>query len=178
MAPSIRARRHPMPTGSFWLSKRSMSWPARHLGLWRPWRTSTFNFSRAFTRQVDTTLETPRLNDDIVQALASLRNDIAPDASAQVVLKTLLRVFFEAAQANLTQVTTADIFEDKTRQPHRRRLSSLGRSRGVCSRPREHGGPGKPSAGARASRATIGLAPGDAVSSGADLGSTTRRLPP
>lgn len=41
-----------------------------------------FQYLQAFTRQIDTTLATPRLNDDIVQALTSLRNNIAPDASA------------------------------------------------------------------------------------------------
>ena len=129
-----------------------------------------FQFLQAFTRQVDTTLETPRLNDDIVQALASLRNDIAPDAAAQVVLTTLLRVFFEAAQANLTQVTTADIFEDKTLSPTagayhfwdeasvyaRALASTVGRESHLRV--------------LAPSRATIGLAPGHAITSGADLG--------
>jgi hypothetical protein len=99
-----------------------------------------------------------------------LRNHIAPEASAQVVLKSVLRVFFEAAQANLRQVTTADIFEDKTvsategvyhlwdeASVYARALAStVGRE----SRLRV----------LSATRATIGLAPGDAVSSGADLG--------
>ena len=87
-----------------------------------------------------------------------------------MVLKTLLRVFFEAAQANLMQVTTADIFEDKTASPTegayhlwdeasvyaRALASTVGRE----SHLRVHA----------PSRATIGLAPGNVVASGADLG--------
>lgn len=104
------------------------------------------------------------------QAFAALSNHIAPDSAIQVLSKTLLRVFFEAAQSHLVQAVDAEIFEAKTVSHtegvyHRwdeafANFRALASTVGRESRLRV----------LDADRTTIGLARGDAVGSAVDLG--------
>jgi uncharacterized protein involved in high-affinity Fe2+ transport len=129
-----------------------------------------FQFLQGLTRQIDATLATPRLDTDIVQAFAALSNHIAPDSAIQVLSKTLLRVFFEAAQSHLVQAVDAEIYEAKTVSHtegvyHRwdeafANFRALASTVGRESRLRV----------LDADRTTIGLARGDAVGSAVDLG--------
>jgi uncharacterized protein involved in high-affinity Fe2+ transport len=129
-----------------------------------------FQFLQAFTQQIDTTLDTPRLDADIVQAFADLSNQIAPDSAVQILSKTLLRVFFEATLSNVGQAVEATTFEAKTVSNtegvyhswdaafvyYRALSDTVGRE----SRLRV----------LDANRTTIGLARGDELSSAAELG--------